>query len=86
LQDVVTAVVADLVPLVGAPPTRSGNVQHVSLLADQRSDRHLLIFGVDGGETIRTAERLAAVGQVADMTELGTFVQHPIPTRSTGAS
>jgi hypothetical protein len=85
-HEVVTAVTADLVPLVGAPPTGSGNVKHVSLLADQRSDRHLLIFGADGGETLRVADRLAALGQVADTTELGTFVQLPTPTGAAGAS
>jgi hypothetical protein len=85
-QDVVAAVTADLVPLVGAPATRSGNVRHVSLLADRRSDRHLLLFGVDHGDTNRNAERLAAVGEVADMTELDTLVQHPLPAGTAGAT
>jgi hypothetical protein len=76
--DFADAVVAHLVPLVGAPSTRAGNVVHVSLLRDEHDEQHLLVVGVDVGDSPRNDERLTAVAQVADVVRLGSFVPHPL--------
>ncbi len=75
-DDVATAVVTHLTPLVGVP-TRAGLVMHVSLLRDPPTDRHLLIFGVD---VTAFGRHLAveAVAEVADMLDLGSYIQHPV--------
>ncbi|WP_431683694.1 hypothetical protein [Kitasatospora sp. KL5] len=77
-DDLAEAVDTQLASLVGAPPTRGGNVLNVSLLRQGTADRHLLFFGVDTGTSPRNESRLAALRDTSDVNELGSFIQQPL--------
>ncbi|MFG3518326.1 hypothetical protein [Streptomyces bobili] len=78
-DDLAEAVDTQLATRVGAPSTRSGNVLNVSLLRQNDADRHLLFFGVDTGTSPNNESRLAALRDTADVKELGSFIQQPLP-------